>query len=96
MPGSLAPGQAADCIALDLSAPNLQPMYNPVSHVVYAATGMEVRMTMVAGEILYRDGRYSRFDYEELCREMSDVRRFVRRAAGLPEKAIPSRAPETA
>lgn len=88
--GSLAAGQAADCIALDLAAPNLQPLYNAASHVVYAATGMEVRMTMVAGEILYRDGRYSRFDYESLCREMNVVRRFVRRAAGLPEKAAAS------
>ncbi|MDR2819559.1 MAG: amidohydrolase [Desulfovibrio sp.] len=81
--GSLAPGQAADCAALDLSAPNLQPMYNAVSHMVYAATGMETRLVMVDGEIVYRDGRYSRFDYEALCCEMLDIRRFALRAAGI-------------
>ena len=80
--GSLAPGKAADCVALDLSEPNLQPMYNEVSHLVYAATGMETRMTMVGGEVLYQDGRFTRFDYPTLCEEMRSVRRFVLEASG--------------
>ena len=54
--GVLAVGRPADCIALDLSAPNMQPLFNAASHAVYAATGMEVALTMVAGEVLYRDG----------------------------------------
>lgn len=81
--GSLAPGKAADCVALDLTAPNLQPMYNEISHLVYAATGMETRMTMVGGEILYQDGKYARFDYAALCEEMRGLRRFVLQAAGV-------------
>lgn len=83
--GILAVGRPADCIALDLSAPNMQPLFNAASHAVYAATGMEVALTMVAGEVLYRDGRYSRFDYAALCREIRDLRRFVLRRLGLPE-----------
>lgn len=80
--GSLAPGKAADCVALDLSEPNLQPMYNEVSHLVYAATGMETRMTMVGGEVLYQDGRFTRFDYPALCEEIRNVRRFVLQVSG--------------
>ena len=80
--GSLAPGMAADCIALDLTEPNLQPMYNEVSHIVYAATGMETRMTMVGGEVLYNDGHFTRFDYPALRQEMRNVRRFVLEASG--------------
>ena len=80
--GSLAPGKAADCIALDLNEPNLQPMYNEVSHIVYAATGMETRMTMVGGEVLYNEGRFTRFDYAALREEMRNVRRFVLEASG--------------
>lgn len=80
--GTLAPGMAADCIALDLSEPNLQPMYNEVSHIVYAATGMETRMTMVGGEVLYQDGRFTRFDYPALCEEIRNVRRFVLQVSG--------------
>lgn len=75
--GRLEPGAAADFIALDLDCPNLRPMYNPVSHAVYAATGAEVRLTVVAGRILYQDGRFTTFDYEALCREIDAVRDFV-------------------
>lgn len=75
--GALAPGMAADLVALDLAEPNLQPMYAPVSHLVYAATGHEVRLTMVGGEVLYRDGRFSRFDYDALRREVRVLRDFV-------------------
>ena len=81
--GSLAVGKAADCVALDLAAPNMQPLYNAVSHLVYAATGMENRMTMIAGEIVYEDGKFTRFDYDALCRVMISIRDFVRRQAGL-------------
>lgn len=75
--GRLEPGAAADFIALDLDSPNLRPMYNPVSHAVYAATGGEVRLTVAAGRILYQDGRFTTFDYEALCREVDAVRDFV-------------------
>ena len=82
----LAVGRPADCIALDLSAPNMQPLFNAASHAVYAATGMEVALTMVAGEVLYRDGRFTRFDYPALCAEVREMRRFVLRRLGLPEQ----------
>lgn len=83
--GRLAPGSVADLAALDLDAPNFQPMYNPIAHAVYAATGMEVRMTMVGGDILYQDGHYTGFDYADLCREARELRRFVLRSLGLAE-----------
>lgn len=84
--GVLAVGRPADCIALDLSAPNMQPLFNAASHAVYTATGMEVGLTMVAGEVLYRDGRFTRFDYPALCAEVREMRRFVLRRLGLPEQ----------
>ncbi|UZP68210.1 amidohydrolase [Desulfovibrio mangrovi] len=76
--GSIAPGMKADIIALDLNAPNLLPMHNPVSHAVYAATGAEVRMTMVAGQILYNDGKFLKIDYPSLVSEIRSLRDWVR------------------
>lgn len=76
--GRLAQGEPADIVALDLNSPNLQPMHNPVSHLVYAATGMETRLAMVDGETLYHDGKFTRFDYPSLLAEMDKVRRWVR------------------
>lgn len=75
--GRLAPGAPADLIALDLSSPNFQPVYNPVSHLVYAASGHEVRMSMVDGKILYKDGDYFSLDYPALLGEVQKLRQWV-------------------
>lgn len=67
--GRLAAGHPADLAVLDLSRPNLLPMHNPISQAVYAASGHEVVMTMVGGEILYDHGNFSRFDMARLAAE---------------------------
>lgn len=75
--GQLVAGAPADMIALDLDAPNMQPLYEPVSHLVYAATGMEVRMTMIDGEIVYEDGVMTRFDYPALLQEIKKIAQWA-------------------
>ena len=77
--GSLEPGKRADLVVLDGTAPNLQPPHNPVSHLVYAASGAEVRLTMVEGRVLYRDGAYTSLEYPALLREMSSIRCWARK-----------------
>ncbi len=77
--GSLTIGAKADLIALDLQAPNMQPLYSATSHIVYAASGHEVTHTMVGGELVYDSGVYTRFDYSALLREVAEVRKWVRK-----------------
>ena len=60
--GSLEAGKQADLILVDLNAPNLSPVLeapvrNLVPNLVYAASGHEVKMVMVAGRVLVRDGQ---------------------------------------
>ena len=62
--GSLEVGKRADFIALSLDSPNMRPVHNIVSNIVYAASGMENRLTVVDGEILYKDGEFFTIDYE--------------------------------
>ncbi|SBV90511.1 5-methylthioadenosine/S-adenosylhomocysteine deaminase [uncultured delta proteobacterium] len=64
--GELRRGGPADVIAVDMTPPNMRPVHSPTSNIVYAATGAEVRLTMVDGEILYKDGEYTRMDIEAL------------------------------
>ncbi len=64
--GELRPGGPADLIAVDMTPPNMRPAHSPVSNIVYAATGAEVVLTMVDGEILYKDGEYTRLDVEAI------------------------------
>lgn len=76
--GSLEPGMRADFIALSLTAPNMQPVHRIVSNIVYAATGAENRLTVVAGQELYRDGEFLTCDYEAL---RSEIKKAVTWAA---------------
>ncbi len=50
--GSLEPGKKADVIVLDLNQPHLTPIYNPVSHLVYAANGNDVIHSIINGKIV--------------------------------------------
>ncbi len=55
---TLAPGQYADIVMIDLSRPNMQPLNNIPKNLVYAGAKDDVKMTMVNGRILYMDGRF--------------------------------------
>jgi len=48
--GSLEPGKAADLVAVDLSGADQQPLYDPVSQLVYCAGREQVSDVWVAGE----------------------------------------------
>jgi 5-methylthioadenosine/S-adenosylhomocysteine deaminase len=54
--GSLEPGKSADLVALDLRHSHTQPVYQPVSQLVYAASQQQVREVWVRGRHLIRDG----------------------------------------
>ena len=75
--GRLVPGAFADMVALDLDSPNLQPLYHPISPLVYAASGYEVCMTMVAGKIVYLNGSWRSLDQAMLLREARKLRQWV-------------------
>jgi 5-methylthioadenosine/S-adenosylhomocysteine deaminase len=68
--GSIEVGKAADFVLFDTRTPEWQPLYNPVSNLVYSATGSSVRHVFVAGEQVVRDGRMVRVDEAALYREV--------------------------
>ncbi len=78
--GTLEPGMKADFIALDLAAPNMQPLHNLPSQIVYAATGAEVRLTVVDGRELYRDGKFLTCDYDALSAELRQAQAWIRKS----------------
>lgn len=56
--GSIEPGKSADLILVDSSLPHLQPVYSPLSQLVYATQGLEVSATICEGKILFQDGKF--------------------------------------
>ena len=54
--GSLRPGKAADCVALDLSAAHTQPVYDPASLVAYSCKSSQITDVWVRGRPLMEAG----------------------------------------
>jgi 5-methylthioadenosine/S-adenosylhomocysteine deaminase len=67
--GSLEPGKSADLVAVDLGDPHTQPVYNPVSQLVYAAGREQVRHVWIAGRQVIRDGRPTTLDADRILDE---------------------------
>ena len=84
--GRIEAGCPADMIALDLGSPNLMPVFNHASHAVYAATGMEVCMTMVAGQVLFLYGDFRTMDVPSLKNSALNAAKWVRKAAEKTQK----------
>ena len=55
---SLAEGKAADLAVISLHRPNMRPIHDMAKNLVYSGTRDNVRMTMVAGRILYENGEF--------------------------------------
>ena len=70
--GMIAPGMDADLIMLDFTQPHLIPCHNPISNLVYAASGHDVVMTMVRGKVLYDHGVYPTIDLQGVLQEFHD------------------------
>ncbi|VVO54133.1 5-methylthioadenosine/S-adenosylhomocysteine deaminase [Pseudomonas fluorescens] len=65
--GSLEVGKAADMVAFDLSGLAQQPVYDPVSQLIYATGRDCVKHLWVAGKQLLDDRRLTRLDEDQLC-----------------------------
>jgi 5-methylthioadenosine/S-adenosylhomocysteine deaminase len=78
--GSIEPGKDADLVMFDTNRPEWQPLINPVSNLVYAATGDSVRHVFVAGEQVVRDYKLTRVDEAAIYREVPHaVSRFSKK-----------------
>ncbi|MDX1583586.1 MAG: amidohydrolase family protein, partial [Thermoanaerobaculia bacterium] len=64
--GSIEVGKRADLIVVDLSGPDIQPVYSVESARVYAANGADVTHTIVDGKILMRNRELLTLDLDEI------------------------------
>ncbi|MBU0565889.1 MAG: TRZ/ATZ family hydrolase [Gammaproteobacteria bacterium] len=64
--GSLEIGKFADLVALDLSGLAQQPVYDPVSQLIYSSSRDTVRHVWVGGKQLLESGRLTRMDEQQV------------------------------
>jgi 5-methylthioadenosine/S-adenosylhomocysteine deaminase len=76
--GSLEPGKKADLIVIDLNQPHLTPMYEPCSHLVYAARGADVRDVVIDGSIIMRQRRLLDVDEQEVMAKVREIAEGIR------------------
>ena len=60
--GSIEIGKRADLVTVALDNPFAAPVHDPISSLVYAAVGNEVRTVLVGGRLLMQDSRLAAFD----------------------------------
>jgi 5-methylthioadenosine/S-adenosylhomocysteine deaminase len=80
--GSLEAGKRADLVVVSASSARMTPMYDPVSHLVYAARGEDVRTVMVNGRVLMRDRKMLTLDEPAVLAEARKFADTVRAAIG--------------
>jgi len=64
--GSLQVGKAADFIAMDMDHMETQPIYHPISQMVYASSRNQVTDVWVNGKQLLKDRKLTTLDEKEL------------------------------
>jgi 5-methylthioadenosine/S-adenosylhomocysteine deaminase len=75
--GVIEVGKRADLQMLDIDQPHMQPCYDMLNNLVFSAQGSDVCLTMVDGQILYRDGEYTTIDVERVEYEVERQRKRI-------------------
>ncbi len=70
--GSLAPGQKADLLLLNLKQPHLTPLHDPVANLVYAAQSTDVQTVIIDGKIIMKDRQMLTMDEERILFEAGE------------------------
>ncbi len=73
--GSLDPGKRADFVVVDLNDPGIQPVYDPIDAMVYAAARHNVRATYLAG-------REVKVDASDVIREAGAIAQRLKTNGG--------------
>ena len=80
--GSLEVGKQADLIAVDLRGPETQPLYHPLSQLVYVCNGSQVSHSWIAGELVMADRELTRINLGELATRVASWEQRISATAG--------------
>ena len=68
--GSLEPGKEADLVVVETDSPNMFPVYDPYSALVYSARTDNVRDVFVAGRYLVKDRQLVSQDFRQIREDL--------------------------
>ena len=67
--GTIAPGQLADLVGVDLTAPHVQPVRDPIRNLVWNAATADISLVMVDGHVLMHGGEVVGVDQHRVVTE---------------------------
>jgi 5-methylthioadenosine/S-adenosylhomocysteine deaminase len=76
--GELTEGAQADLAVLSLTGAHQTPSHDPAATAIFASSGRDVIMTVVAGREVYREGRVVGVDEERLRARMNEISERLR------------------
>jgi 5-methylthioadenosine/S-adenosylhomocysteine deaminase len=71
--GQLKEGFQADLTAVSLTGVHQMPSFDPVATLIFASSGRDVILTVIAGREVFRDGRVAGVDEEHLRARMNEI-----------------------
>jgi 5-methylthioadenosine/S-adenosylhomocysteine deaminase len=88
--GSIEPGKQADISVFDIKKPYVGVLHRPISSFICAGKGSDVRVVLVDGRIVYRDGNFTRYaDADRAMAEAERIGHAILTKAGLGHRLKP-------
>jgi 5-methylthioadenosine/S-adenosylhomocysteine deaminase len=75
--GSIEPGKFADLIIVDTKKPHLAPMHSYYSQLVYAASGADVKTSIIGGKVVMHDRELLLVDLPSIMQEVRSIAKLI-------------------
>jgi len=86
--GSLEKSKRADIIVIDTKSPNMTPVYNPYSVLVYSAYATNVRHSIVEGKLLMKDRNVLTVDESDIVKRATEFSNKIKQALKAQNKPV--------
>jgi 5-methylthioadenosine/S-adenosylhomocysteine deaminase len=71
--GTLSESSQADLIVVKLDGAHQVPVYDPVTALIFASSGRDVALTIIAGREVFRDQRVINVDEDRLRARLNEI-----------------------
>lgn len=86
--GAIAPGYLADITGYSLEGLAFTPLNNALNQLVYSASRADLALSMVDGEVVIRDGAFTRLDEAALLAEIREAHAEIEPQIAQSEKDV--------
>ncbi len=76
--GSVEVGKRADLIVIDPNKINMMPVYDVESAIVNTLDSSNIKMSIVNGKLIYKDGKYLTIDEKEIIQDFLDLTKEIK------------------